>query len=196
MTLEVVCTCGRTLKAPASAAGRKGRCKGCGAVLTIPIPNASYEVEPSYAPAEGAVKRENADDSEAYHPVTVFPTAPVAAVSPPPTVVKIAATNPDSDSHVPILVPPEPWYYRFLELFAQIIMVFGLLAPGLLCAVGVFVLFFDDRAAKDSVPTGLIFLGAGAAAAVPVLLVSAPILLAVDAARNLRAIRHAPRRSD
>lgn len=34
-SITVVCTCGRKLKAPASAVGRKARCKGCGAVMTI-----------------------------------------------------------------------------------------------------------------------------------------------------------------
>jgi hypothetical protein len=44
------------------------------------------------------------------------------------------------------------------------------------------------------VPYGLAIMAIGAACVVPVLLASAPVLLAVDAARNLRAIRygHAP----
>jgi RsiW-degrading membrane proteinase PrsW (M82 family) len=38
MSIEVTCNCGKSLKAPDAAAGKKGRCPGCGAVLAIPLP--------------------------------------------------------------------------------------------------------------------------------------------------------------
>jgi hypothetical protein len=39
MPIEVVCSqCGKSMQAPDSAAGKKGRCKTCGAVFQIPIP--------------------------------------------------------------------------------------------------------------------------------------------------------------
>jgi protease PrsW len=36
MSIEVVCPCGKSLKAPDAAAGKQGRCPGCGSVLKIP----------------------------------------------------------------------------------------------------------------------------------------------------------------
>ena len=37
-TISVRCNCGKKLKAPASAVGKKAKCPGCGNVLTIQAP--------------------------------------------------------------------------------------------------------------------------------------------------------------
>jgi hypothetical protein len=36
MSIEVVCKCGKVIHTPDSTAGKKGRCKACGAILEIP----------------------------------------------------------------------------------------------------------------------------------------------------------------
>src|SRR5437879_2101680 len=36
--ISVVCTCGKKLKAPASAVGKKAKCPKCGMVLTVSAP--------------------------------------------------------------------------------------------------------------------------------------------------------------
>jgi RsiW-degrading membrane proteinase PrsW (M82 family) len=53
MGIEVRCSCGKSLKAPDAAAGKKGKCPGCGAVLTIPL--AAQVV--STTPAPGVASR-------------------------------------------------------------------------------------------------------------------------------------------
>lgn len=49
------CTCGKRLEAPESAAGTRGRCPGCGKVLTIPRPE-----EATLGPEPGAASGEEA----------------------------------------------------------------------------------------------------------------------------------------
>lgn len=45
--IEMVCVCGKKVRVPDDAAGRKGRCSACGAVMRIPdVPDAGYEVDP------------------------------------------------------------------------------------------------------------------------------------------------------
>ena len=71
-TVTVLCTCGKKLKAPASAVGRKARCKACGSTLTItappppvpgavpPIPPARKGVPPIPTPAQAAAAAKSA----------------------------------------------------------------------------------------------------------------------------------------
>jgi RsiW-degrading membrane proteinase PrsW (M82 family) len=51
MSIEVNCNCGKSLKAPDAAAGKKGRCPGCGEVLAIPL---RAQRAPSTTPAQAA----------------------------------------------------------------------------------------------------------------------------------------------
>jgi hypothetical protein len=37
-SITVICSCGKKLKAPANAVGRKARCKACGSILVIQKP--------------------------------------------------------------------------------------------------------------------------------------------------------------
>jgi len=55
-TISVLCPCGKKLKAPASAVGRKAKCPNCGNVLTITAPPAApaEEYDPLYDLAEQA----------------------------------------------------------------------------------------------------------------------------------------------
>lgn len=46
MPIEVGCECGKRFRAPDSAAGKRGRCSGCGRTLTIPSPAAELEASP------------------------------------------------------------------------------------------------------------------------------------------------------
>ncbi len=38
MSIEVTCKCGKVIYAPDEAAGKKGRCKACGAIMDVPEP--------------------------------------------------------------------------------------------------------------------------------------------------------------
>jgi hypothetical protein len=79
--------------------------------------------------------------------------------------------------------PSEPWYYGFLWNYIFIILLGGLVSGVGTIAAGVYSL-------PTSVPFGLILIGSGIGTIGLVLLVTAPLFLLVDAARNLRAIRY------
>ncbi|MEA2709900.1 MAG: hypothetical protein QOF78_2501 [Phycisphaerales bacterium] len=49
-TISVQCPCGKRLKAPASAVGRKAKCPKCGNVLTVAAPPPAASAEPEYDP--------------------------------------------------------------------------------------------------------------------------------------------------
>ena len=38
MPIDVSCSCGKTFSVPDHFAGRRGRCKGCGSPVAVPIP--------------------------------------------------------------------------------------------------------------------------------------------------------------
>lgn len=70
-SIVVECTCGKKLKAPASAVGRKARCKACGTILTIGASNApavasaSAPARPKTArPASQKPRNEPAEDDD------------------------------------------------------------------------------------------------------------------------------------
>lgn len=81
--ISVGCACGKRLKAPASAAGKRARCPKCGTVHTLPAPQAApvaaaatsggsdpYEVDDPFAAiAEAAMREEQATplESNAVH---------------------------------------------------------------------------------------------------------------------------------
>lgn len=96
-------------------------------------------------------------------------------------------------------IPAEPWYYGFLVRFAWGTMTVGLLACGTVIVAGMLpigmtlIRIGQGAEATDSVLTGRVGAGlifSGLLGMVPVLMGSVPILLVVDVARNLRAIRY------
>jgi hypothetical protein len=77
MSIEVSCSCGKSLKAPDAAAGKKGRCPGCGAVLAIPP---APQIAPSAVSSGEAAKRP-AVRLASSAPVDPSREMPVAAVN-------------------------------------------------------------------------------------------------------------------
>jgi RsiW-degrading membrane proteinase PrsW (M82 family) len=85
--MEFRCECGRKLRAPETATGRRGRCPACGAIFTVPAPAEAAAPEPELIPVAGphaspfdapaeSGDEPDCDDGE-------IPLAP-AAYSPPP----------------------------------------------------------------------------------------------------------------
>lgn len=160
MTIEVACSCGRVLKAPDSAVGKKGRCKGCGQIIEIsspvadePIPDLAVEINEENAVLDPRI-------------------APLAS----------PANN--------RTMPTEPWFYGFLVFYAMSCVV---IAIAQFCLVLIGVLIQVQQAISEgrsfSIALGTIVL-ISLAWMLGIILVSCPILLAVDAARNLRAMRY------
>jgi len=44
MTIHFACACGKTLKAPDNAAGKRARCPACAAVVPVPAPAVTADV--------------------------------------------------------------------------------------------------------------------------------------------------------
>jgi hypothetical protein len=195
MAIEVTCQCGRVLKAPEQFAGRRGRCKGCGATLSIP--------KPGPAPAPAPVEEDWPD----------FDPAPAddAVVATVIGAIETEAEEEDGDdepsargaplTHAAVKPPPEPWYYGFLVTVAHWTMGIGLAGCAAVGLVGVAEILVAIAPGVEGAPTGSWLrlavgvgtIALGAASVVPVLLASAPVLLAVDAARNLRSMRYGDR---
>jgi len=183
MMIEVTCPCGRVLKAPEQYAGRKGRCKGCGAVLMIP---AQAELgDPDHGGGEPPEPQGPAPDlivDDAF-------VAGVLAPDPPPQALPQAPAETPTAAHA---APPEPWYYGFVEAIAVLVLIAGLFGGG----VGLIVnLPVSDPVKKEgeqvtgSVPA---MVGYGVFLVSSVLW-SSSVFVALDLARNIRAIRYAPR---
>lgn len=83
-------------------------------------------------------------------------------------------------------VPPEPWYYGFLVFYALACIVLG--AGQFLVVLGIAATAESDRPGGSVVSSTFVFLSLGWMLGLT--LVASPILLAVDAARNIRAIRY------
>ena len=84
MSMRFRCDCGKALTAPESAAGRRGRCPGCGAVFTVPAVAEAVAVEPvpvAVAADDGFAFRDEASPAPrqtgtVYRPSTVPPPLP------------------------------------------------------------------------------------------------------------------------
>jgi hypothetical protein len=175
MPIPITCVCGYSTMAPDSAAGRRGKCKRCGATIAIPSPD---------------------DD------ITLADPDPPA----PAYVAPVVDTSEDDEEEVPApAIGREPWYYRFLVVYAYLIIGAGT-ALGLGWIVLAVVLFLrqpsiperpmDNRfafAVREPQPPSPLLLLAGLVPGTCMIFAScvigAPILLGVDAARNLRVIR-------
>jgi hypothetical protein len=197
--IEVTCSCGRTLNVRSEYAGKKGRCKGCGATIQIPD-TAAAGPSPSDAPPSSdewdAMFLQGYDDEDSA-------AAAAAAVA---AAIQVGELDEDDERHAPLIrrgtsavsekalvasIPPEPWYYAFLVTFAGLTLRIGLLACAATLVIGLLgtVLASNDTSSRWFT-AGLSLMGLGILGVVPTLLASAPILLAVDAARNLRAMRY------
>jgi hypothetical protein len=164
--IEVRCPCGRIHTALDSAAGKKARCEGCGATLLIPLLAASALL---FGPPPGESVTEPADDGP---PVELPPEPASPAAFEIPKLVR----QPPA--------PSEPWFYWFLETYAWISMILGV--GQLVVTAGVtFARFDPDSFALVALLPLLISLGW----LLGIMLVSCLLLVAVDAARHLRAIR-------
>lgn len=181
MTIEIACQCGKVLHAPESAIGRKGRCKRCGVVIEIaaPEPEPEIRLEEPDEPAR--------DDFGINLPITVEEDdeddhlqAMVRRPAPP------AQTQPAGSARP---IPPEPWFYGVLAGYATLCMILGI-------AQFVIVLIIAVTLANEKPGTGapsamFVFMSLGWMLGLT--LIASPILLAVDAARNVRVIRYNPR---
>ncbi|MDQ7780835.1 MAG: hypothetical protein RDV41_14155, partial [Planctomycetota bacterium] len=54
MAITVSCACGKVMSVPDSLAGKKGKCPGCQAVITIPVPGGAPAPSTKAAPAAPA----------------------------------------------------------------------------------------------------------------------------------------------
>ena len=84
-TISVLCKCGKKLKAPASAVGRKAKCPKCGNVLTVEAPPPAPADELDDAMYDLAADAQSAAKHASPPPVAVAaPTAAKSTVAPKP----------------------------------------------------------------------------------------------------------------
>lgn len=79
-TITVVCSCGKKLKAPASAAGKKAKCPACGNVMKIEAPAGA----PAAAPKVPPVPTEALEAAKAANKAGAVTAKKVAPPPPPP----------------------------------------------------------------------------------------------------------------
>jgi hypothetical protein len=189
LSITFACDCGRTINAPDTAAGKKARCPGCGDLIKVP----------------------DADDPKAVAAVvaTASQAAPSSPLMPPRQSQSVPAPTPapaaasPSSSHPPPLwaapsMPLEPWYYGVLEFFAWVWVVGGI-GQFVVAAVVLFQSFPPTSPTTGSdlpmdtpaTPAWPLFF-ASCVALLGAVLSAGIVLLAVDAARNVRAIRWKP----
>ncbi len=95
MAISATCDCGKTVRAPDHAAGKKARCPACGNVLRIPMPHgsnatpaprtsqsAAHSTPATRAPTAAAPENPFGDDDFAGPAMEAPPLAPVAAAAP------------------------------------------------------------------------------------------------------------------
>jgi len=195
MSVNVVCSCGRMMKAPSSAAGKRGRCKACGAILDIPPPaNVGPEANEDIALAITLDDPSSPRPAPPPLPDTVVGEADnLGALIGIKTVPRRRLADGD-DSPVPSL-PGEPWYYRWLDLIGTIGAFLAVAGFCIGMAAGIIlVLAFggrDDEAGRFSGAPGVMVIVSTVAATLPLFIWGMIMKLMVDAARNLRALRYA-----
>jgi hypothetical protein len=188
--VEVVCSCGRTLKTRDENAGKTGRCPACGTATTFPAVAASgdpgdwestdddpwLDLDPAATVAHAAGKGPALDPAAAAALEMIEARARPASVG---AGVVGGAAAPEA---------PEPWYYRAIAGFAwaSIALAIGQVALCLLLAMK----GAAERPEADSpMPEAVWRVPYSLGALVGTCLVAAPTLLVVDLARNVRAIR-------
>lgn len=196
--IEVTCKCGRVLQAPDKAAGKKGRCKNCGAVLSVPD---ASESSPPW-PAQTVV-----DDPPSMP--DILPELPEddAQVSPGPSNASMPSrqyrVSPGRDAWAPPgrskidesereRLPREPWYYSVVQWIAAITLSLALLQFGLVCKSSLDrwneiqrLKIADELATILFLPVGISFAGL-----VFTTLVTGLVFVFVDGARNIRVMRY------
>lgn len=158
--------CGKPMTAGDDLAGMKARCKRCGETIVIPPPT----------------------DPDDPFPVAPDPPADPAPASdparPPGFGEGGVGTTPGPDA--------EPWYYKVLEVYAVAVLFVGCSQAPLGLIIGLNILLEPSRpeAAAPSPGGGAVLMGS-LALLLGSILAAAPILLLVDLARNVRAMRTA-----
>lgn len=196
MSVNVVCSCGRMMKAPSSAAGKRGRCKACGAILDIPLP-----ADPGPEANEGIALAITLDDPSSPRPAppplpdTVVGEADdLGALIGIKTVARRRLAEHDDDSPVPSR-PREPWYYRWLDLIGTIGAFLAVAGFCIGMAAGIIlVLAFgsrDDEGGRFGGAPGVMVIVSTVGATLPLFIWGMIMKLMVDAACNLRVLRYA-----
>jgi hypothetical protein len=182
VSITFACDCGRTVNAPDTAAGKRARCPGCGDLIKVPDADDPKAVAAAMATASQAAP--SAPPMPPRQPQTV--SAPTTA-SMAPAAAPVASSVPHWAAPA---MPPEPWYYGLLAFIAGVWTVLG---------VGQFLLVLFVFVGGGTVGVGpergevamavipLVMMSGGAM--IGMLLSAGLVLLAVDAARNVRAIR-------
>ena len=83
--IEFHCSgCGRALKVPASAAGRRASCPQCNAVVQVPLASQPQTPGATIPPASAHPTEGNSHPQQPLAPAWTMPAAPAAAPPPPP----------------------------------------------------------------------------------------------------------------
>jgi uncharacterized integral membrane protein len=164
MAITVRCGCGSEFDVPDGMAGRSGKCRRCGAAVVVPDP------------AREAVLIEEPDD-------VGIPTIDAEL---DPITVHV------SDASAIVSFGPEPWYYGLIAGYAWFVVICGVMSA-LLMTVAIVILYAQ---ATEKPPIVALLLGLlwPLGIVLAAMTIAAPILLAVDVARNIRAIRLQTRR--
>jgi RsiW-degrading membrane proteinase PrsW (M82 family) len=89
MAIEFRCTCGKLVKAPATAAGKKGRCPQCQAVIVIPAQSSAQPHSPAIEPAVTTTHQQPA-------PTSAQADAPAPTIKPQAASASAAANPADN----------------------------------------------------------------------------------------------------
>src|SRR4051812_11146722 len=127
-TIDVTCSCGKLMKAPARYAGKRGRCKACGATIEIPDEQSldTFAVADSpHGDAWAGLSDPSADADALAVVASSIETDEDEAEDVPASFRRpfaVAPSRPHDDEPSdpePQPIPFEPWYYEFLVLYAQ-----------------------------------------------------------------------------
>lgn len=191
MAITFACpNCSKTLRADDSHAGKRARCSGCKSPVVVPSGGGDGGV---YPVDELLVTGSSQWGSMPYGP------PPVITISPPPVV----AGDPDDDTvfgagdrmQMLFSIPPEPWYYRFIVGYAWLVAVLGFAQFALVLPLMLIGWAMRDPLfpAAGSAVLALLEALYSLGVLLACLAVAAPMLLIVDAARNLRMMRFSGR---
>lgn len=177
MAIVFACPCGKQFSVDDSKAGKRGRCSACGQEIVIPVS------DPVIIPIEDEPIAVVVDSIEPSPPP--LPPSVVSPVS--SSTVKTDAALRDRSSARP---PVEPWYYGFLTFIGYIFVIVGIGQMLLwLFIITIILVAAEDAVADKAAPVSLAFAIGSTVSLVTLVFFGGVILLAVDAGRNLRAIR-------
>ena len=130
MPIDVTCdACGARFKAPDAAAGKKGKCKKCGAVIAVPVPAAVGAAdEDTYDFAEPPpLPPQSVAPARPYNPAPS--AAPTAVAAAPMLAYGVPAANPNAGSWRNSNNPPKS--FQILKGIAgAILLLLGLAIAG------------------------------------------------------------------